>query len=295
MTGSREAAGIKGMRLQKWLAQAGLCSRREGERWIETGRVAVNGTVITRLGTKVMPGDTVAVDGTPVETSPPSRLVLAIYKPKGVICSRSDPQGRETIYDLLPPSPVRFNSVGRLDYLSEGILLLTNDGLLAHRLTHPRNRIPRVYRVKVRGRATPELEKEVQAGVTLEDGPTGPIDARLNQVAGANSWWTVTLFEGRNRIIRRLFAHFDMDVARLLRISYGGIPLAPLEKGRWRPLSEHEVLHLRRSTGLIPPQKPASSGTRTAGKKGVAAKSTTRHSKSGQRPGPKRSTATRPG
>jgi 23S rRNA pseudouridine2605 synthase len=272
------------MRLQKWLARAGLCSRREGERWIEAGRVAINGTLITRLGTQVQPGDSVTLDGAPVEGPIEGRLVLAFNKPRGVLCSRSDPKGRPLLYDHLPTLPVRVNSIGRLDYLSEGLLLLTNDGLLAHRLSHPRQQVPRTYRIKVHGRITDALLEKIRQGVTLDDGPTGPLTVTdLRYEGGGNTWVNITLREGRNRMLRRLFALFEMDVARLVRLSYGGITLGQVPKGEGRLLKTEEVDHLRRVAGLIRPQ-PSPPGNTPQRRRPPSRKRPATHKPSGPQP-----------
>ncbi|MBF0340546.1 MAG: rRNA pseudouridine synthase [Magnetococcales bacterium] len=230
------------MRLQKWLSEAGLCSRREGERWIEAGRVSVDGEVVTRQGVQVGPEAVVTVDGQPIMLRKGNlRVVVALYKPVGVICSRTDPEGRPSVFRLVEGAGARLVSVGRLDYNSEGLLLFTSDGDLANRLTHPRNEVPRIYRVRVHGRIDAAMLTRLQAGVQLDDGHTGPLEVELERVVGANSWLKLTLKEGRNRIIRRLFAAFDMDVARLIRISYGGIELGETPSGAWRYLSRVEV------------------------------------------------------
>ncbi|MBF0192239.1 MAG: rRNA pseudouridine synthase [Magnetococcales bacterium] len=236
---------MSAMRLQKWLAEAGLCSRREGERWIEAGRVSVNGVIVTQQGVQVGPDAVVAVDGQPVEFKKSTlRIVVALNKPVGVICSRHDPEGRPSVYPLVEGSGARLVSVGRLDYNSEGLLLFTSDGDLANRLSHPRNEVPRIYRVRVHGRVGETLLAKLRAGVMLDDGPTGPLEVVLERVVGANSWLNITLKEGRNRIIRRIFATVDMDVARLIRISYGGIELGDTPSGAWRYLARSEVARL---------------------------------------------------
>jgi 23S rRNA pseudouridine2605 synthase len=238
------------IRLQKKLAEAGLCSRREGERWIEAGRVKVNGLVVTTLGTKVGKGDRVVVDGKPLAPRRAERtLVLALNKPTGRICTRKDPEGRPTIFGLLGRSHTRLISVGRLDINSEGLLLLSNDGDLVHKLTHPSSEVPRVYRVRVHGRVSTAFLAKLKAGVSLEDGHTGELEVALDGVQGANSWLTLTLREGRNRLIRRIFKHFDMDVGRLIRVSFGGIELGSVARGEWRNLSQAEIKHLWRVTG----------------------------------------------
>ncbi|MBF0628970.1 MAG: rRNA pseudouridine synthase [Magnetococcales bacterium] len=233
------------MRLQKWLAEAGLCSRREGERWIEAGRVSVDGVVVTQQGVQVGPEAVVTVDGQPVALKKGNlRVVVALNKPVGVICSRHDPEGRPSVYPLVEGAGARLVSVGRLDYNSEGLLLFTSDGDLANRLTHPRNEVPRTYRVRVHGRVGATLLNRLRAGVVLEDGPTGPLEVEVERVVGANSWLKLTLKEGRNRIIRRIFAAFEMDVARLIRVSYGEVELGEIPLGAWRYLTRVEVAKL---------------------------------------------------
>ncbi|MBF0625920.1 MAG: rRNA pseudouridine synthase [Magnetococcales bacterium] len=253
-----------GVRLQKWLASAGLCSRREGEGWIEAGRVAINDVVVTCQGQRVLPDDRVAVDGVPVDRPETLRITLVFHKPPGLICTRSDPQGRPTIFEALPPDLPRLILVGRLDFMSEGVLLLTSDGLLAHRLMHPRQEVPRSYRVRVRGRISPELAGRLTAGVELDDGPTGPLEVVLDRVTGANSWLTITLREGRNRMVRRIFETLGMEVARLIRVSFGSVELGSLQPGAWRPLTQEELLQLRHQAGFKPPRRvrPAAKAAR---------------------------------
>ncbi|MBF0145411.1 MAG: rRNA pseudouridine synthase [Magnetococcales bacterium] len=229
------------MRLQKWLAQAGLCSRREGERWIGSGRVAVNGQVVTQPGSLVAPGDRVMVDGHPIAAKKGNRrVIVALNKPPSVLCTRHDPEGRQTIFDLLKDIPERLIYVGRLDINSEGLVLCTDDGDLVHRLTHPSARIPRRYRVRVHGRISEATLKQLRQGVVLDDGPTGPLDIVVDRDTSANNWLTMTLHEGRNRIIRRIFDTLDMKVSRLIRVAFGPVALGELARGHWRYLSEWE-------------------------------------------------------
>ncbi|MBF0439538.1 MAG: rRNA pseudouridine synthase [Magnetococcales bacterium] len=233
------------MRLQKWLAEAGLCSRREGEKWIAAGRVSVDGVVVTQQGVRVGPESVVTVDDQPVVVRTNSlRVVVALNKPVGVICSRKDPEGRPSAYQLVEGAGARLVSVGRLDYNSEGLLLFTSDGELANRLTHPRYGVSRTYRVRVHGRVSDALLAKLREGVTLDDGPTGPLDITLERVVAANSWLSLTLKEGRNRIVRRIFAAFDMNVARLIRVTYGSVELGEIPSGAWRYLSRSEVARL---------------------------------------------------
>ncbi|MBF0185090.1 MAG: pseudouridine synthase, partial [Magnetococcales bacterium] len=229
------------VRLQKWLAESGLCSRREGEEWILQGRVTINGEVIKQLGSKVNRGDQVLVDGrVAVPLREPLRVMM-LHKPAGVVCTRKDPENRENVFSLLGEGHARLISIGRLDYNSEGLLLFTNHGELAHRLMHPSTQIDRTYRVRVHGRIDPPTLSRLQAGVMLEDGPTGPLNLSVDQVVGANSWLTITLQEGRNRIVRRIFAAFEMDVSRLIRVQYGSCQLGDLPRGQWRALLPQEI------------------------------------------------------
>ncbi|MBF0311126.1 MAG: rRNA pseudouridine synthase [Magnetococcales bacterium] len=236
---------VEGVRLQKWLADAGLCSRREGEKWIAAGRVAVNGVVVTEQGVKVVRGDQVALDGKEVGVQKQRKVYLMLHKPKGVLCTRSDPEGRPTIYQMLDPRLPRVVSVGRLDFNSEGLLLLTNDGDLAQRLQHPSHGAARIYRARVRGKGAEKCLPALQAGVTLEDGPTGPLEATLDWTRGEQAWYTLTLREGRNRMVRRIFETLGLQVARLIRVGHGGLTLGELPTGGLRFLTREEISILR--------------------------------------------------
>lgn len=239
------------MRLQKWLAEAGLCSRREGEQWIAAGRVKVNGVIVTLPGTKVSRKDQVVVDGRTVVPPHEPLVVIALNKPPGVVCTRKDPEKRRSVFELLGNEHTRLISVGRLDYQSEGLILFTNHGTLAHELMHPSNQVPRTYRVRVHGRIDAAMLAKLQAGVLLDDGATGPLQLELDYVPGANSWVTISLTEGRNRMVRRIFETVEMTVSRLIRIQYGPVLLGPLPRGTWRALQPTEI------TRLLTPLKAA--------------------------------------
>ncbi|MBF0158545.1 MAG: rRNA pseudouridine synthase [Magnetococcales bacterium] len=244
---------VEGVRLQRWLADAGLCSRREGETWIQAGRVSVNGVTVVQMGTRVTTSDQVAVDGLPIHKRWQPRRIILLHKPREVICTRRDPEGRRTIFDLLtgPVVPSRLVSVGRLDYASEGVLLLSNDGELANRLMHPKQQLARVYRARIHGHLDSELLRRLQQeGVHLDDGTTGPLQISIDQITGSNSWVTVTLHEGRNRLVRRIFESLDRPVSRLIRTSYGSIKLGELPSGAWRFLAQDEIDHLRKLAGF---------------------------------------------
>ncbi len=224
-----------GERIAKYLARAGLCSRREAERWIAAGRVAVDGAVLSTPATLVDSRSAVTVDGKPVGT-PDRRRVWRYHKPRGLICTNADPQGRPTVFDALPGDLPRVVSVGRLDFNSEGLLLLTNDGGLAGRLE--RGDWTRRYRVRAFG-AVDEARLAGLAGGAVVDGIAyGPIKARLDRREGRNAWLTVSLTEGRNREIKRVFESLGLAVNRLIRTGYGPFLLGGLARGTLDEVTE---------------------------------------------------------
>lgn len=229
-----ETASGQGERVAKALARAGVASRRDVEKLIEAGRVALNGAVLTTPAVKVEPGDILTVDGEVVEQAEPTRL-FRYHKPVDLLTTHKDPKGRATVFDALPPGLPRLISVGRLDINSEGLLLLTNDGELARALEQPTTGLVRRYRVRARGRITqPELDK-LKDGVTVEGVQYGPIDAKIDKAKdgpqGANIWLTVVLAEGKNREVRRVLKSLGLLVGRLIRLSYGPFSLGTLEMG----------------------------------------------------------------
>ncbi|HYR35745.1 MAG TPA: pseudouridine synthase [Burkholderiales bacterium] len=229
----------KAERLQKLLAAAGLGSRREIESWIEAGRVTVGGRV-AKLGDRASNTEEVAVDGVPVTLGAKSAGRVLIYnKPEGELVTRSDPQGRPTVFSRLPPG--RWIAVGRLDINSAGLLLFTDDGELANRLMHPRYEVRREYAARVQGALRPDDLERLRRGVQLDDGPAAfeSIEAADPRGApGTNRWYRVTLKEGRNREVRRLFEAVGARVSRLLRVRYGPVELPrDLKPGQWRELT----------------------------------------------------------
>jgi 23S rRNA pseudouridine2605 synthase len=218
------------MRIAKAIAHAGLCSRRDAERWIEAGRVAVNGKVLTSPAHVVGPGDKIAVDGKALPQAQALR-VWRYHKPKGLVTSHKDPQGRKTVFEALPPELPRVVSVGRLDLNTEGLLLLTTDGALARHLELPSTGWLRRYRVRAHGRVTQEALDGLRDGVTIDGVHYGPVEARMDREQGANLWLTLGLREGKNREVKRLAEHLGLVVNRLIRVSFGPFALGDLAVG----------------------------------------------------------------
>lgn len=244
---------MQGERLQKVLAGWGLGSRRAIEEWIAAGEVTVNGEVAT-LGTRVLPTDRIEVRGQPVRTRAETftRRVLVYHKPEGELTTRSDPEGRPTVFESLPPiRDGRWITVGRLDFNTSGLLIVTNDGELANRMMHPSRELLRVYAARIFGELTPVMRKQLLDGVELEDGM-----ARFESIVdeggtGMNHWYHVGLREGRNREVRRMFEAVGLTVSRLIRIQYGDLTLPPrLRPGKWKMLSPEEVDALAASLGM---------------------------------------------
>ncbi len=232
-------------RLQKILASAGVASRRKSETLIVEGRVTVNGAVVTELGTKADPeSDHIKVDGRLIR--PPGRLVyIALNKPDNVVSTASDPQGRETVLDFLPGIRERVYPVGRLDYHSTGLILLTNDGEFANAVTAARSHVPKTYLVKTKGQLTSEEEQEFRTGIPLSGQRTAPAGLRLIR-RGENPWYEVRLFEGRNQQIRIMFKHFGHLVEKLRRVRIGTLELGSIKPGEFRHLTPEEVRKLMR-------------------------------------------------
>lgn len=236
------------VRLQKYLAEAGVASRRAAEKMIEAGRVAVNGQTVTRLGTKIFPGrDAVTVDGRPVQPSP-KKVYLALNKPAGYVSTAADPEGRPTVLDLVPVKE-RIYPVGRLDEFSEGLLLLTNDGDLAYRVTHPKHNLEKEYNVVVDGRPSAVSLQRLREGVELDGRLTAPAVVEVVEELAHSTWLRITIHEGRNRQVRRMCEAIGHPVKHLQRIRIGPVRLGTLVLGKYRRLTAAEVAGLRGQDG----------------------------------------------
>lgn len=249
-----EATPAAGEKLQKVLARTGLGSRREMERWIEAGRVAVNGRVAT-LGDRVGASAKLMVDGRVLDPVPLEETRCILYhKPPGEVCSRSDPEGRRTVFERLPKlKSGRWISIGRLDFNTSGLLLFTTDGDLANALMHPSSNIEREYMVRVMGAVQEDMLKRMLEGVMLEDGVARFADIQDGGGDGINHWYYVVLMEGRNREVRRLWESQGLTVSRLKRVRYGEVFIpSKVKQGQWTELPSKEVKSLYRMGGLTP-------------------------------------------
>jgi 23S rRNA pseudouridine2605 synthase len=236
-------------RLQKILSQAGVASRRAAERMIAEGRISVNGTLVTEQGTKADPGrDEIRVDGRLISCER-EKVYILLHKPQGVVTTLSDPQGRPIVTDLLEGVSERVFPVGRLDFDSEGLLILTNDGDFSQRLQHPRYGIPKTYRVKVGGNPGPADLAALERGIDLGDGRFVPRDVRLEKTNRESAWLSLTITDGRNRVIRRAFEALGYPINRLVRVSVGDVTLEGVREGRWRMLTPREVARLLARAG----------------------------------------------
>jgi 23S rRNA pseudouridine2605 synthase len=236
-------------RLQKIISRAGIASRRAGEDLILAGRVRVNGRVVTELGAKADFGrDTIEIDGRRLVPETPRYVVL--HKPRGVVSTLSDPEGRPTVSGLLEGAGTRLYPVGRLDFATSGVLLATNDGEFANGMLHPRGGVPKTYVLKVKGIMTEADLERWSAGIQLEDGRTKPADVRFLRHEDDKTWFEITLREGRNQQIRRMGEATGFPVMRLARTSFAGITSEGLRPGQWRPLTLDELLALRKDYGV---------------------------------------------
>lgn len=231
------------IRLQKAIANSGVTSRRKAENLITEGRVSVNDITVTELGTKVTEHDKITVDGVPL--SKEEKTYILYYKPAGEISAVEDERGRSTVTDLFNDLGKRVYPVGRLDYDTSGILLLTNDGEFTQYMTHPKYEISKTYRVKIDGILKRSDQKKMTSGIMLEDGKTAPAHIEIiRDKKNKNMILEITLHEGRNRQVRRMFEHFDLKVLKLIRVKYDSLTLEGLREGDYRYLKPHEVKKL---------------------------------------------------
>ena len=246
----RKLSNRKKERLNKIISMAGIASRRRGDELISSGLVTVNGRVERSLGSKAVWGvDSITVDGQAIPDLP-KKIYLMLNKPFGYVTTLRDPEGRPTIRDLIKDVKARVYSVGRLDFNSHGLLILTNDGDLAHRLMHPRFHIPRTYKVTIEGPLSDASVEGLKKGIPLDDGPTTPAHVKVIERGQERTVVRITIFEGRSREIRRIFEAVGNKAIKLIRIGYGSLHLGDLKVGKYRYLKDPEVKALRTSVGL---------------------------------------------
>lgn len=241
----KSETGGEGVRLNKYIAQAGVASRRRADQLIAYGKVRINGKVVRELGTLVAPGDKVDVSGTPIKPIEET-IYIVVHKPVGVMTTMRDPEGRRTIVELLPKKIPRVVPVGRLDYDTAGVLLMTNDGELANTLLHPKFGVDKMYRATIRGRLTPEDVQALHDGVTLKAYKASGAKVRVVSVRSGYSVVDITIHEGRNRQVRDMFEALGHPVQTLVRLRFGPISLGDLGVGRTRSLTPRELAALKR-------------------------------------------------
>ena len=231
------------MRLQKYMAECGVASRRKAEEMIAAGQVTVNGVTVTEMGTQEEEGDQVLVNGQRIRPETEKKYVL-YHKPAGEVTTVSDPEGRPCVLDHFRDYPVRLYPVGRLDYDSEGLLLLTNDGTLTERLLHPSHQVDKTYLVRVTGKVSLDTVRLLRQGVLLDDHKTAPAKVRIIKEETFATVVLVTIHEGRNRQVRRMFEEAGHKVLQLRRVKFGPLELGPLPRGQWRELTAEEIRKL---------------------------------------------------
>ncbi len=229
------------LRLQKYLSQAGVASRRKAEELILKGKISINGKVNKELGVKIDPDvDVISIQGKAIAREEKKHYYL-LYKPRGVIVSKRDPHGRKTVYDLIPHLHPSVNAVGRLDFDSEGLILLTNDGDFSHRLMHPSSEIKKLYHVRVNQELEEEVLEEMEKGIMLEEGLTAPSKIKAVKVEAGEIWYAMEIHEGKKRQVRKMFAWAGLKVLRLIRVKVGPFDLKLLDKKSYRSLSAAEM------------------------------------------------------
>ncbi len=235
---------LEHMRINKFLADNGIASRRHADALIAAGRVEINGEKAT-LGANVEEGDSVLLDGQPIIVEEKKEVYYLMNKPKGVVCTAADDRGRKTVMELLPESVGRVFPVGRLDYATEGLLILTNDGDLAFRLTHPKTEIPKTYMARIEGTLTEKDLNPIRSGIELDGILTKKCKAHIVETNKAYTKVHITITEGKNRQIRRMFEAIGKNVEFLKRVAIGQLKLKGLDRGKTRPLTEEEVAYLK--------------------------------------------------
>jgi len=233
------------IRLQKLISRAGLASRRQAEKWIEAGAVLVNGKP-AQLGDRAdLAVDQVEVNGQLLSVAE-EKVTVLLNKPRGYVSTLNDPENRRLVIDLVDDIPQRLFPIGRLDYNTEGLLLLTNDGELAQKISHPSHHVDKTYLVKVRGGLSPEMVKKLEHGMTLDDGKTAPAKVKIVRRVGLNCWFELTIHEGKNRQVRRMCESLGLSVVRLKRIRLGFLELHGVDTGKYRFLDNQEIARLKR-------------------------------------------------
>ena len=243
---------MENKRLNKAIADTGFCSRRKADDLIFAGNVCVNGIPEQNPGRRVIDGDIISINGVRLTSRKKKPSYFMLHKPVQTVCTLKDPQGRQTILEGLPPHlrQIRLYPIGRLDFFSEGLLLLTNDGSFANRLMHPRYRLAKIYEVIVRGPVATNILADMKNGMTLEDGTTLlPVEVQAQSLAHGNTLLTMTLYQGVNRQIRRMCDRTGLVILRLKRIAQGPLSLGNLKSGQIRPLTQAEIVALKRATG----------------------------------------------
>ncbi len=231
-------------RIAKIMASMGLCSRRDAEKWILDGRVQINGAILTTPACLVDESDTILVDNKPLVIAEQTPRMWCYHKPAGLITTHKDPRGRPTVFSALPSYLPRVISVGRLDFNTEGLLLLTTSGEVARMLELPSKGLKRRYRVRIHGKLKPFMIEKLQKGLTIEGIRYAPCEISVEKMQGSNTWVLITLVEGKNREIRKLMSYFNLEVTRLIRIAYGPFQLGTLQKGEVREITKKAVKDL---------------------------------------------------
>jgi len=232
----------KTLRINKYLSQMGIASRRKADLLVEKGRVSVNGQVVKQLGLKIDPAvDLVSIDDEPVNRKSPKKTYYMLYKPRNVMTTLSDPEKRPCVGDILPQLQAHVFPVGRLDFDAEGLLLLTNQGDLAHQMLHPKFHVTKTYLVKIKGHPSPETIQKIKRGIKLEDGFIKPEFVKVDKILKENAWVKITISQGRKHLVKRIWQRFDHPVIRLIRTAFGPLQIKSMKPGQIRKLTKDEI------------------------------------------------------